>query len=117
MPLTVINRVIVDPSWRLVALTAVCAAGKHNVASRGSPERTDAGCHIDVVIRRATWATRGEKFLSCRPRGFDGWVERVVPPRLNASHSTEGRNPPVFSCFPQPKDPHLFRIKIPPADK
>src|SRR3954465_15392849 len=117
MPLAVINRVIVDPSWRLVALAAVCAAGKHNVTSRGSTKRTDAGCHIDIVIRRATCAIRGEKDLSCQPLGIDRCVEQDVATEVNAYHSIEGRYDPAVSCVARTQGPHLVRIQIHAADK
>src|SRR5262249_58308027 len=55
MPLVRIHRIIVDSMRSTKSCTAISAAGEHYVRAI-SPERTNAGYHVNVIVSRSTRA-------------------------------------------------------------
>ena len=60
MPLTGINRIVIDLVRRAEGESAICAAHKHDVG-RASPAGHHAVQHVNVVIGRAAGAIDGQE--------------------------------------------------------
>ena len=68
VPLTRVNRIVIDLDRRTKGCSVICAAHKHHVG-RASPRRRYAGQHVNVIVSRSARVIDRQEQHSIQSRG------------------------------------------------
>src|SRR5262245_884807 len=116
MPLVRIHRIVVDSMRSTKRCTTISAAGEHYVRAI-SPEGTNAGYHVNVIVSRPARAVDRNENLAREPAWIDSASKNQTTTHIDCCDLVKGRCNSRVLCVTRPNEPEAATGTPPPMKR